>query len=78
MGSASALAHGISLHLFSRFSAMRRVHPMSGGIGRVMRDTNRDYIDLRRRRFGFDQVPLPSSLQLSADDLALNNSARLS
>jgi hypothetical protein len=73
-----ALRHGIGLHFFSRFSAYRKVHPMSGGIGRVFRDGANDYIDLRRKRFGFELAPLPQSLQLSAEDAALNNRARVS
>lgn len=56
---------GFGLHLFSRFSAFRRTHPMSGGIGRVSLDAVDDYRGLRVKRFGFDLVPLPNSLQLS-------------
>ena len=78
LGSAMAFAHGVTMHFFSRLSARRRMHPMSGGIGRVFLDSNRDYIDLRRKRFGIDQAPLPESLQLSPDDMALNSRARVS
>jgi len=70
------MAHGIALHLFSRFAAFRRMHPMSGGIGRVYRDSNTDYLYLRRKRFGVSLAPLPASLQLSADDAALNTKAQ--
>ena len=73
-----ALAHGIGLHLFSRFAAFRRMHPMSGGIGRVFLDQYEDYRQLRSTRFGFDCVPLPASLQLSPEDAALNSRARVS
>jgi hypothetical protein len=51
---------------------------MSGGIGRVFLDQYEDYRSLRSRRFGFDCVPLPTSLQLSAEDAALNSRARVS
>jgi len=52
-------------------------HPMSGGSGRVRLDRAADYADLRRDRFGFDLVPLPRSLSLSASDEALNRRAKL-
>jgi hypothetical protein len=71
------MAHGIALHLFSRFAASRRMHPMSGGIGRVFRDSDTDYLYLRRKRFGISLAPLPASLQLSADDAALNSRAQV-
>jgi hypothetical protein len=73
-----AWTHGIGLHLFCRYAAFRRMHPMSGGFGRVSLDRSEDYIELRRRRFGLDLVPLPESLPLSAQDAALNNRARVS
>jgi hypothetical protein len=44
----------------------------------VFRDDKDDYIHLRRKRFGFDLVPLPQSLQLSAEDAAINSRARVS
>jgi hypothetical protein len=70
------MAHGIALHLFSRFAAYRRMHPMSGGIGRVFRDQSKDYLYLRRKRFGINMAPLPASLQLSSEDEALNSRAQ--
>ena len=73
-----ALRVGVGIHFFSRFSAYRKRHPMSGGIGRVFRDDKDDYLHLRRKRFGFDLVPLPQSLQLSAEDAAINSRARVS
>jgi hypothetical protein len=51
---------------------------MSGGIGQVRRDGDQDYRDLRRKRFGYDLVPLPGCLTLSAEDIALNKQARVS
>ena len=74
-GKSREMAHGIALHLFSRFAAFRRMHPMSGGIGRVYRDGSDDYLYLRRRRFGVHLAPLPASLALSAEDEALNKRA---
>src|SRR5207245_6202213 len=47
--------------LFTRYSAWKGTHPMSGGVGRVKRDSDRDYLTLRRRFFGFDLAPLPRS-----------------
>jgi hypothetical protein len=58
--------------LFSRFSAAKRLHPMSGGIGRVLVDSIASYQDLREKQFGFKQAPLPRSLQLSKADAELN------
>jgi hypothetical protein len=55
----------------------RRVHPMSGGIGRVRRDRAADYLPLRRGRFGIDSVPLPRSLALTAADEEINRRAKL-
>jgi radical SAM superfamily enzyme YgiQ (UPF0313 family) len=77
-GRKTAIASGIASHIFHRFAAFRRMHPMSGGIGRVFRDGIEDYRALRQRRFGFDLLPLPTSLQLSAEDAALNSRARVS
>jgi hypothetical protein len=58
--------------LFSRFSAAKRLHPMSGGIGRVLVDSVSAYQTLREKQFGFAQVPLPKSLRLSKADAELN------
>jgi hypothetical protein len=61
----------------SRLGIARRVHPMSGGIGRVRRDHVDDHLPLRRRYFGLDRVPLPRSLALTAADQAINRRAKL-
>ena len=45
---------------------------MSGGVMRVWRDRVDDYLSLRKEVFGFELVPLPRSLQLSAADSLLN------
>jgi len=52
-------------------------HPMSGGLGRKRIDHVSDYINLRRRTFGFDLAPLPNCLQLSESDAAFNRTAKL-
>jgi radical SAM superfamily enzyme YgiQ (UPF0313 family) len=78
----AAFTRGVTPHMglpfFSRYAASRRMHPMSGGVGRVVRDGNEEFRELRRKRFGFDLVPLPGCLTLSADDLLLNSRARIS
>jgi radical SAM superfamily enzyme YgiQ (UPF0313 family) len=58
--------------LFSRFSVAKGLHPMSGGIGSVLIDSVSAYQDLREKQFGFKQVPLPKSLQLTKADAELN------
>jgi hypothetical protein len=63
--------------LFSRFAAAQRTHPMSGGVSRVRVDTSADYRELRQRQFGFDRIPLPSSLELSKADAELNRRVKL-
>jgi len=61
-----------AMSLFNRYCAWRRMHPMSGGVMSVRRDRVDDLLSLRRAGFGFDLVPLPRSLQLSAADSVLN------
>jgi Radical SAM superfamily len=63
--------------LFSRFSAAKRLHPMSGGISRVRLDSVSVYLGLREQRFGFKLAPLPRSLQLSKPDAELNRRVKL-
>jgi MoaA/NifB/PqqE/SkfB family radical SAM enzyme len=55
---------GFGLSLSSWLCAKRRLHPMSGGVGKLKVDRAEDYIRLRQKHFGFDYVPLPLSLQL--------------
>jgi hypothetical protein len=52
--------------VLSRYATSRRTHPMSGGIQPVVVDSASEYRELRRRTFGCDRVPLPTSLQVSA------------
>ena len=61
----------------SRWSVLRRAHPMAGGIGRVRRDRLGDYLDARRRRYGCELAPLPDNLELTAADTAINRRAKL-
>ena len=62
----------LAMSLFSRYCALRRTHPMSGGVVRVRLDSVKDFITLRKETFGFELAPLPRSLQLSAADTRLN------
>ena len=48
--------------LLSRVAAAQRMHPMAGGWRPVRLDHVGDYIDLRRRLYGFDMAPLPHGL----------------
>jgi radical SAM superfamily enzyme YgiQ (UPF0313 family) len=72
--------HGVVPYLghpiFSRFAAAKRMHPMSGGIGRVLLDSSTDYLDFRTQRFGVREIPLPASLALSDADAELNRRAK--
>jgi hypothetical protein len=74
---ASRVLQSIGGPLFSRFAAHRGMHPMSGGVRRVVLDSSGDYADLRRQRFGFQLAPLPRSLQLSPADTLVNRKATL-
>jgi hypothetical protein len=50
---------------------------MSGGIGRVRVDSAVDYREMRKKRFGYEQIPLPKSLQLSERDADLNRRVKI-
>lgn len=63
--------------LLQRNSVRLRVHPMNGGSGRVRLDRVADYAELRRSTYGYDLLPLPRMLALSAADEALNRTAKL-
>jgi len=58
----------LAMAVFIRYCAWRQTHPMSGGVKRVKRDSNRDLQSLRRQRFGIELAPLPISLKLSEVD----------
>jgi radical SAM superfamily enzyme YgiQ (UPF0313 family) len=68
---------GLGYPIFSRYCAWHRMHPMSGGIGRVRLDHLDDYLPLRRARYGLDIVPLPHNLELSEHDAEMNRLARI-
>jgi hypothetical protein len=63
--------------VFSRYSAYRRRHPMSGGIGLVRRDNAAEYARFRKEVFQIEAAPLPRSLALSNYDSELNVAAKL-
>ncbi|HEX4998838.1 MAG TPA: radical SAM protein [Terriglobia bacterium] len=63
--------------MFSRYCAWRRMHPMSGGIARVIRDEVADYLPFRRSRYGVDLAPLPLNLELSPADAEMNRRVKL-
>ncbi len=56
----------LTMSAFIRYSAWRRTHPMSGGVMRVRLDAASDYMDFRKRMYGFELAPLPNSLKLPA------------
>jgi hypothetical protein len=63
--------------IFMRLAARKKLHPMSGGVGRVRLDTAADYRELRKKQYDVDLVPLPKSLQLSKADAELNRRVKL-
>jgi hypothetical protein len=63
--------------IFTRFAAWRRIHPMSGGVGRIQLDKASDYRSLRNGFFGCDLIPLPQSLALSPADAELNRRVKI-
>ena len=73
-----AFLQNMAVRVYSCYAGFRKMHPMSGGVGRVRRDSNEDYNTLRRKFFGCDSVPLPHSLPLSAEDTVVNNRVRIS
>jgi radical SAM superfamily enzyme YgiQ (UPF0313 family) len=76
-GSGGGLAPYLVHPIFMRLAARRKLHPMSGGVGRVRLDTATDYRHLRRAQYGVDLVPLPRSLELSRADAELNRRVKL-
>jgi radical SAM superfamily enzyme YgiQ (UPF0313 family) len=73
----SVILPKIAVAFFHQYCAWKRVHPMSGGVARVRRDTNRDYRQLRRERYDIDLAPLPRGLELSKSDAELNRRVKL-
>jgi hypothetical protein len=62
---------------FTRLAAWKRLHPMSGGVGRVRIDSAIDYRELRKKQYGMELIPLPKSLELSKADADLNRRVKL-
>ena len=62
----------LAMSQFNRHCAGRRTHPMSGGIRRVHLDSVADYLPLRTSTYGFEQAPLPLSLQLPEAEQQFN------
>jgi len=52
-------------------------HPMSGGVYRLKRDGVDDYMSMRCDTYGFEHIPLPGSLALSATDKVYNDKAKI-
>jgi radical SAM superfamily enzyme YgiQ (UPF0313 family) len=50
--------------LFNRLMVNRRQHPLSGGFGHVKRDGVAEYLPLRKKVFGIEQLQLARSLKL--------------
>jgi radical SAM superfamily enzyme YgiQ (UPF0313 family) len=67
----------LAMSSFIRYCAWRRTHPMSGGIIRVRLDHVSDYIELRKRVFGFEHAPLPQSLKLLATESTMSPTNRI-
>ncbi len=55
-----------------RHYAKQGIHPMSGGMGKVILDHVDNYLGLRKKYFDIELVPLPSNLELSASDKLIN------
>jgi len=71
-GKLKRVAGNLAMSLFNRYCAWRSMHPMSGGIRRVRLDGVSDYLSLRKATYGFEQAPLPRSLQLPDSESQLN------
>jgi len=71
-GKLKRAAGNLAMSLFNRYCAWRSMHPMSGGIRRVRLDGVADFLSLRKATFGFEQAPLPRSLQLPDSESQLN------
>jgi len=61
---------------FNRLWAANRIHPMSGGVGRLKIDNARELKDLRMRTYGFEHAPLPRNLDLGSVEEKANKSHR--
>lgn len=66
-----------NLAFFNYLSAKQRMHPNAGGLRKTTVDTVDQYIHYRKQQYGYELVPLPDSLTLSAADEATNRKAKL-
>ena len=71
------MLEAIGKSAFNRYAASSRMHPMSGGIGRVKLDRASDFGLLRRETYGFDLAPLPTSLQLHPEEKAVQRRSEI-
>ena len=55
-----------------RHYAKQKMHPMSGGTGKLKIDNVSDYIELRTKHYDIKLAPLPDNLQLSHTDQLIN------
>lgn len=65
----------LRLAVYYRYIAAQRIHPMSGGVDRLLVDKAVDYSALRHAVYDIDIVSLPDSLRLSTRDEMLNRRA---
>ena len=71
------IAISAGYNIFSRYAAWRQMHPLGGGVGRVVIDSASDYADLRKKYFGQvldenDLFPLPRKREISTQEKQLN------
>jgi len=66
-----------NLAFFNYLTAKQRMHPNAGGLRRTTVDKLDQYIEYRKRQYGYELAPLPDSLALSSADEATNRKAKL-
>jgi len=72
MNFAAEVTGHLAYPIFSRYSAWKGMHPMSGGVGRRILDSASHYAQLRWERYGVNLAPLPQNLELSVADARMN------
>jgi hypothetical protein len=60
-----------------RHYAKQKMHPMSGGMGKLNLDRADNYIHLRKQFFDVELVPLPNNLALSPTNVGINKINKL-
>ena len=68
---------GFFAKVFHRYCVAKKMHPMSGGWGKVDLDSEMDHLELREKTYGYERVPLPQSLRLSPADAELNRRVKI-